>query len=138
MGRLPHSKIQDEDSKNLQKKSLEVCDQVKDNILNLQLSDAVYDVMKLLDRANQYLEKKAPWKLVQTDKEQTALVLYTCMEVVRISAGLLYPAMPESCLKILNRLQIFDFHFEKIKSWEVLKENLVIRKEAPLFPRLQQ
>jgi len=50
--------------------------------------------LKLLDPANQYLEKTEPWKLVKTDKAAVKRILYDMVEQLRGVAILLKPFLP--------------------------------------------
>ncbi len=49
---------------------------------------------KLLDPANQYLERTEPWKLVKTDKAAVKRILYDMVEQLRGVAILLKPFLP--------------------------------------------
>src|SRR5262249_25710574 len=51
---------------------------------------------QILDPANQYAEKQAPWKLVKTDSEAAKPILYDLVESLRCAAILLKPFLPRS------------------------------------------
>lgn len=135
--KIPPPIPQDFNSKNIHHQALKTCDDVKDKIFNLHLHKAMFEIMKLLDTTNRYLENTAPWKLIQSDKQKTALVLRTSLEVLRISASLLQPVIPQSSQKILNKLGLHSPDFDQTKTWNALQTHLPITKEKPLFPRIQ-
>ena len=51
---------------------------------------------QILDPANQYADQQEPWKLVKTDKDAAAKVLFDLLEPLRAAAILLKPFMPRS------------------------------------------
>ena len=129
----PHS----QDSENMQKQAFQTCDLVREKILNLQIHSAVFEVMKLLDTANRYLEETAPWKLARSDLKKTALILRNCLEIIRIATNLLQPVIPESAEKILKKLGAGCTDFEQTKKWNQLKTDFPIQKSDPVFPRIK-
>ena len=100
---------------------------------------------QVLDPANQYADQQAPWKLVKTDKDAAAKVLFDLLEPLRAAAILLKPFLPRSAETIYT-----SFNFAK--PWDEVRyddaaaprwrEDLRVLAELedgkvkPLFPRI--
>lgn len=61
-------------------------------------------VMTLLNRTNQYVSDRAPWKMAKEDLKHAAETLRCALEVVRISGILLSPVMPTKMAELAERL----------------------------------
>jgi methionyl-tRNA synthetase len=103
---------------------------------------------QVLDPANQYVEKQAPWKLVKTDKPAAASVLFDLLEPVRAATVLLKPFLPRSAETVYRSFN-FATPWESVcytdaglpksahEDLRVLAE-LDAGKVKPLFPRIGQ
>jgi methionyl-tRNA synthetase len=69
---------------------------------------------QMLDPANQYADRKEPWKLVKTDKEAAKHVLYDLVEQLRCAAILLKPFLPQMAETIYK-----SFNFPQ--PWETVR-----------------
>jgi methionyl-tRNA synthetase len=99
----------------------------------LRLNEAIETVITFIRSLNRYLEIKAPWKLIKTDKTQGGLVLYTAAEGLRIAAKLLEPIMPGKIVELLNA---FSAHNQDL-SWGKLQSGMTLKSLPILFPRIQ-
>lgn len=103
-------------------------------------------VQEFLTPTNQYLEANAPWKLVKTDKDAAARVLFNAVQSLRVASILLKPFIPRAAEAIYT-----SFNFPK--PWAEVKyadaavlsaqpddlrvtAELVGDKPKPLFPRI--
>ncbi|MCC6418115.1 MAG: methionine--tRNA ligase [Gemmataceae bacterium] len=103
---------------------------------------------QILDPANQYAEKKEPWKLVKTDRTAAARVLYDMVEQLRCAAILLKPFLPRSAETIYRSFN-FKQPWEEVRCEDVWvhpgqTEDLRVLAELdekgnvkPLFPRIR-
>ena len=85
-----------------------------------------------MDIGFQYMEQKAPWKLVKEDKDAASVVLYTAAEALRISSVLLSPIMPNRTKILLETLNTSDNSLV----WGGLKPGTKIKDHESLFPRI--
>lgn len=104
----------------------------------VEFSEALASVWKLINLANTYIEKEAPWKLSKEGKtEELKAVMYNLVQVLAISAVLVYPFMP---MIIENMWKQLGFSKALIESAPVplYGMNLAdkINKGGPLFPRI--
>jgi methionyl-tRNA synthetase len=70
------------------------------------IADAAADIMKMLSRANKYIDETTPWTLAKDEaqKNRLATVLYNLLETIRWGAILLTPFIPASAEEILREL----------------------------------
>lgn len=107
-------------------------------IENFAPSEALELVMQLLTETNRYLEEKAPWKLAKTDLARAGEHLYVALEVLRISASLLWPVMPEKMSSLLATIGVSSsIDWPSLSRWGVIKPGTAIKKAEPLFPRVE-
>jgi methionyl-tRNA synthetase len=103
-----------------------------------QLQSALISIWSLVNRANQYVEQTAPFKLAKDPAQSKRLdeVLYNLAETCRILAVLLWPFLPATAAKIYSQLNLAETP-EKFSSsaWSGLEAGHAIGEPAALFPR---
>ena len=62
---------------------------------------AVVEICKCADLANEYFDKKEPWKLIKTDPEAARIVLTAALNAFRIIAIYLKPILPVYAEKVM-------------------------------------
>ena len=93
--------------------------------------------------ANKYIEDTQPFKLVKTDPEAVAKILYALLEACRWYAWMVHPVMPETSKKVFVQLGL-NVEEELAKGWDAalvwggLKPGAPLGEPTPLFPRLEQ
>ncbi len=103
-------------------------------------------VSELLTPTNQYLESKAPWKLVKTDKDAAKEVLFNAVQSLRVAAILLKPFIPRGAEAIYKAFN-FPVPWVDVKYADAALRSsqphdlrvvaeLVDGKPVPLFPRI--
>jgi len=100
----------------------------------LAFSDALAAIWKLINLANTYIEKEAPWKLSKAgETDKLAAVMYNLCEVLKTSAVLVSPFMPETAQKMWDQLGLSGPLSLKTKL-----DGVKVKKGNPLFPRLEK
>ncbi len=103
---------------------------------NLQFSEALTDIFMLVNKANFYIEKEAPWALSKAGKhEELKAVMYNLFEELRISAIMLHPFMPDTSSRMLSQLGLGPTELDKNRLKYGKTVAAKINKGAPLFPR---
>ncbi|WP_457755802.1 methionine--tRNA ligase [Thermodesulfatator indicus] len=96
----------------------------------------------LIREANRYVDHQAPWALMKEGKkERTATVIYHLLEVLRVVATALWPVMPESSEKILQKLGLEPNAYlqkEYLSKFGVLTPGTKTTRGKALFPRLEE
>ena len=124
-------KMLNEYSQNLDNLRSEIDDQNINYYIN-------YIVNRLFE-ANKYFNDQEPWKK-KGDEIRLNTIVYTTLEIVRKVTFLLYPIIPQSCLKVLKifNLKEKDIIFESIGNNEFLKKGSVINKIDILFNKIEK
>ncbi len=103
-----------------------------------QLQSALETIWRLVNRANQYVDQTAPFKLAKDPGQAGRLdqVLYNLAEVCRVLAVLLWPFLPATAGKIFQQLGLSGApdRFSAVR-WGGLPSGHAIAEIAPLFPR---
>ncbi|MFO0795946.1 MAG: methionine--tRNA ligase [Gemmataceae bacterium] len=110
---------------------------------NLALQAIVQD---FLTPTNQYLETHAPWKLVKTDKDAAARVLFNAVQSLRVASILMKPFIPRAAEAIYTSFN-FPTPWAEVKYADAatlaaqpddlrVTAELVDGKPKPLFPRI--
>ena len=96
---------------------------------------------RFVQRANQYVEENAPWKLAKDEALGARLdtVLNRLVEVVYTLGTILTPFLPETSPKIASQLQVESFLFskKKISCLTSLPSQHQAGQASPLFPRTE-
>lgn len=129
---------------------------------DMDLSGALEEVWSFVRRLNRYVEERAPWNLAKEAKgtgpgAQVAgaaldAALYDLAEGLRFLSVLLYPFMPETAVRMRERLglPVGPGEAESVKSgtaawvpswseadWGLLKPGVAVASGSPLFPRIE-
>ena len=103
-----------------------------------ELKSSLEAIWSLITRANQYVDKTAPFKLAKDPAQAGRLdeVLYNLAEICRILAVMLWPFVPNTAARINAQLGLATSP-DKLNqaSWGGLKQGHAIAEVAPLFPR---
>jgi methionyl-tRNA synthetase len=122
--------------------------QVQDHIEQCQYNQALQRAwQQVLNPANQYLEKREPWKLVKADRDAAKRVLYDGVEQLRVVAILLKPFLPRAAATIYRSFN-FRQPWEQVRFEDVwvhpgqtedlrLLAPLEAGKVKALFPRIE-
>ena len=98
--------------------------------------------MTLAQEANRYLDKKAPWKSLKSDREATATTLWVALSVINCLKVVLCPFLPFSS-RDLHVMLGFDGDIEGCGwSWKGTTEHLppgqVLGQPKPLYEKLDE
>ena len=108
----------------------------------LEFNRALEAIWHVVQLANQYVDKTAPWTLAKNEHDATQLktVLYTMAEILRCLSVATYAVMPKSAQAICTQLGIADEFAQSLNSgtiqWGGLTPGTAIRKGPSLFPRI--
>ncbi|HET6464931.1 MAG TPA: methionine--tRNA ligase [Nitrospiria bacterium] len=104
---------------------------------------ALREIWTLVDFANRYVERTAPWDLAKDPKNRARLdaVLYHLAETLRILAIHLFPFMPGTAQRMTTELG-WTTSLERVLKprdyhWGRLKPGRPIQKGKLLFPRIE-
>jgi methionyl-tRNA synthetase len=111
---------------------------IAEELRTFQLQSALESIWRIVNRANQYVDQTAPFKLAKEPSQSARLdeVLYNLVETCRVLAVLLWPFLPSSAGRIFAQLGLKDApdSFASAK-WGELAAGHNIGEPIPLFPR---
>ncbi len=139
-GHVPEVELSSESSKKLAEKTSKTSVSLKAAIEAIAPNRAIEEVLDLLSETNRYIDSMEPWKLLKEGKKEEAKEsLYTALEVLRIVGVLLHPVMPTKMSELLTRVGwTNEVSFADATTWGLLKENHIVQKGSPLFPRIEE
>jgi methionyl-tRNA synthetase len=137
-GRVPEHKEPDEVSRKLIKEAEDTLQTVDAHLGKCEFKDAIKSAMALAHEANRYLDEKAPWKTIKTDRQVTADALYTAVNIIAQLKTMLYPFLPFSSQKVHEYLgyegKVEDYGWKR----QELPAGQELREPQPLFKKLDE
>jgi methionyl-tRNA synthetase len=106
-----------------------------------ELQRALQAIWKMVNRANQYVDQTAPFKLAKDPAQAARLdeVLYNLVESCRLIAICLWPFLPQTAEKIFAQLGLKEEPTRlSAAQWGGLKEGHQVGDPVALFPRKDQ
>ena len=142
-GKVPQAGPAEEKDRDLQASALKVVQEAEKMVGELALHRLLISVWEVINLANKYIDEMAPWALAKdpAKAERLDTVLYQLLEVLRFTAVLIFPFMPQSAEKVLAQLGIADAGSQNLaglKEWGGLKSGGKVRKGESLFPRVEE
>lgn len=108
----------------------------------LDFATYIQSVLKLISRANKYIDETQPWLLAKDEnrRDRLATVLYNLTETIRIALILLAPAMPLLPVRANQQLNLFDdpnnLNWAEAGNWGITSPGQKINQGTILFPRI--
>jgi methionyl-tRNA synthetase len=94
------------------------------NLLDaVKLRSALQEAFRLASRVNQYLDQMAPWQMIKTDKESTALTIYSALKAIDSLKILFAPFLPFTCERLHGFLGYQSSLFGQV-STSIVKDSL--------------
>ena len=137
-GLTPEPADLDEECSELLATAGQAMEEVGANLEACRFRAALGSGMALAQAANRYLDRKAPWQSIKTDREQAATSLWTCLSVINCLKTVLYPILPFSSMKLHSMLGFSDTIQEQGWRWapEDLEAGQKLAEPKPLFAKL--
>jgi methionyl-tRNA synthetase len=104
-----------------------------------QIHAGIEAAFGLVDRANRFVEERAPWKLAKDPAaaEQLDATLYALAESLRIAAILLAPVIPRAAEEMLRQLALPVACSLAGACWGGIPDGHVVGAPTPIFPRIE-
>ena len=139
-GLVPPARDADETDRHLLDSARTALDDVAESLENTRFKAAIGQAFGLAQEANRYLDTKAPWRAIRTDRDDAAHTLNVSLRVLNCLKVVLAPFLPFSSQKVHEYLG-FDGAVEQ-ESWDY--ESLVqgmrggnsLRQPHPLYEKL--
>jgi len=115
---------------------------VEECFKRFHLNRALECIWNLIQIADQYIDKSAPWVLAKKPEERARLntVLYRATEALRFLTLYLFPFMPDTAREMSRQLGL-EYNFDHMTlsahaQWGGLKPGTKVTKGKSLFPRI--
>ena len=146
-GKVPriHDDVLDENDINLKQEIEGAKVRIEDLLEGYKFREALYEVIDLSRKGNQYLQKKEPWilaKKVEQDPNAQKKIdncMHLCLQLTANLAILINPFLPNTAKKMLNMMKVVD----KLLDWEnagklkLLSVGYSLREPQLLFRKIE-
>ena len=118
----------------------EVMTGVDQDLHDCHFKAAIARAFSLAQEVNRYLDTRAPWRSIKTDRNEAAATLQTAIKVINCLKMLLYPFLPFSAQRIHGYLGL-DGTVENL-SWDfdqlidAIEAGNPLREPSPLYTKL--
>jgi methionyl-tRNA synthetase len=113
-----------------------------DSLQNMEFRKAIEALYSLWSVGNQYIDERAPWKLIKVNREEAALVVRVCINLIRTYALVSAPIIPFTSEKLFDALNLEDTDRTTKVSESVNLDTLFpghpINVIYPLFRKLEE
>lgn len=127
--------------KELEAKITDVIAESRQHMDFLQIHNALRTLWTGFQRANQYVEESAPWKLAKdgspSAQAQLDSVLNQLASAVAALAYELTPILPDTAQKIFEQLGCLSLSENNFAAWSKKLSALTVGEPTPLFPRIE-
>lgn len=139
-GSLPASGRRGEREEEIVQRAAAVLAEVDEKIEDFAFDDALKSIWSFISRGNKYIDETMPWKLAKEGKtEELSSVLNTLYDILRLSAMLVAPFIPETAARIWEQLGLdgepVNMRFDGF-SWGDRAPGHTVKKGKVLFPRI--
>ena len=119
--------------------SLKDLSKIRSFVDNQDINQYMSFIVDRLFASNKYFNDQEPWKK-KDDKLRLYTIVYTAIELIRKISILLYPVMPQTCIKVLNTFNIKENYidFSSLQNDDFLKEEIKINKLDILFKKIDK
>ncbi len=103
-----------------------------------RFKDSIRNLMALWDVANIWIDKAEPWKVIKTDRQRAATILYTAVQAIGGMKTLAVPYMPNTSQKCHELLGLAGEAAAGKWQREEVPAGTPLSKPAPLFKKLDE
>ena len=98
--------------------------------------NAVQEALRVAQAANRYLDERAPWKAVKTDRAHAAQTLATALSAINAIKTLLHPVIPFTTATLHEDLGFDDTIGERGWAFEAISPGTRLRPARPLYTKI--
>ena len=139
-GKVPAPGELDEEANALLQKCASAVDDVGTSLATCRFRLGLTQCMALAQEANRYLDAKAPWATIKTDRDTTATTLWVALATIDCLKVLMSPFIPFSAQRLHNMLGYEGYVGECGWSWQGTTKRLApgqaLERPQPLFIKL--
>ncbi len=111
---------------------------IEKNIEHYHFREALFELMNLARLGNKYLADQEPWKVIKTDRERTATILWVAAQITASLSIAMEPFLPFSAEKLRGMLNITEpFAWDSLGEKELLKSGHKLGTASLLFEKIE-
>ena len=134
---INNTNVLEECDKDLIKTCLTTKEETEKYMNEFKVTEASETVMKLIRRANKYIDETEPWNLFKNNNlERLNTVIYNLVETIRFGAVLLQSFIPETAEKMFKAVNTNLTSFESINQFGLLENGHKVVKVDVIFQRI--
>lgn len=117
----------------------ETVEKVHEKLQELNFSESLRVIWKLISRMNKYIDETEPWILAKNENnDRLRTVMYTLFNMIYKIGHLISPVLVDSSQEILKQIGINDnINSKNIYEIGNYPVNTVIGQASPIFPRIE-
>ncbi|WP_169193661.1 methionine--tRNA ligase [Anaplasma platys] len=100
--------------------------------------EALKFILSLSAIANEYIARKAPWKLFKEDKEHANAVIFKLLEYIRCLAIMLQPFLPDAAARVLDQIAVPEEKRSFKYFAELNTSSVVLPAPVPVFSKFDR
>ena len=137
---LPEGGTPGEAEAELESTCKELVEKLRGHLRKQEFRRATETLNALWTAGNQYIDVRAPWALFKTDKDEAAVVIRTCINLIRLYAIASAPFIPHTAETLYDALQLTDDERNSTMAaatdLNILAAGRTFEIPAPLFQKL--
>ena len=141
-GKIPPPGALDAEDQQLLGKAAATLESVDGSLGSCRFRLAIGQAMGLAKEANRYLDAKAPWKTLRSDRERTSTTLWVGLSVVNCLKVILSPFLPFSSQRLHEMLGFRNGLEQRGWNWEGTRDFLpagqTLGQPNPLYTKLDE
>ena len=138
--KIPDPGVLDEESVSLLDEAERGLDAAAAHLDRCRFRNGLQSAMGIARATNRYLDSKAPWQAVRSDRDDAARTLWTAMSTINCLKTALYPYMPGTSEKLQELLGLPGSVRDEGWSWDrsALRPGCPLPQPEPLFKKLDE
>lgn len=141
-GQIPAAGQAQEVDEELRKAATQAYEEGTGKLDKLDFNAYINEVMRLVSRANKYIDETEPWALAKDpqQRDRLATVMYNLVECIRIAVIMLSPTMPTLAERVNQQIKFCEdpsrLTWAEAGQWGLISIGSPVLKGEALFPRI--
>lgn len=141
-GQIPAAGKSEEVDEELRKAATQAYEEGTAKLDKLDFNAYINEVMRLVSRANKYIDETEPWTLAKDpqQRDRLATVMYNLAECIRIAVIMLSPTMPTLAERVNQQIKFCEdpslLTWAEAGQWGLIPIGSPVLKGEALFPRI--
>ncbi len=137
-GVVPDGGAPGEEEERLQRELEAALDEYTGFMERMEFRKAMQALRAIWSQGNAYLDRKAPWQTVKTDREATALTMRTALNLVVLFARLSAPVIPDTVETVCDAVGAGERDWPTTVDLTLLAPNAPITAPPVLFRKIEE